>query len=126
MVTVSTAPGEARDRWERAGAEVLVLDDPEDARRVSVAGVMSELGKRDVQTVLIEGGSTLAWSAVEAGVVDRLVLYLAPRLVGGTAAPGVLGGDGVATIAGALPIAIRSVERTGEDVKVVADVHRDR
>ena len=103
-----------------------MLDDPDDARQVSVARLMTELGKRDVQTLLIEGGSTLAWSAVEAGVVDRLVLYLAPRLVGGTAAAGVLGGDGVATIAGALPISIRSVERIGDDVKVVADVHRDR
>jgi diaminohydroxyphosphoribosylaminopyrimidine deaminase/5-amino-6-(5-phosphoribosylamino)uracil reductase len=126
VVTVSTAPAEARSAWERAGAEVLVVDDPEDARRVSLAALMTALGKRDVQTVLIEGGSTVAWSAVESGVLDRLVLYLAPKLVGGTAAPGVLGGSGVATLASAFPMSIRSVERIGDDVKVVADVHRDR
>src|SRR5207253_9683835 len=91
VVTVSTAPGSARDAWERAGAEVMVIDDPADARRVSLSPLMTALGKRDVQTVLIEGGSTVAWSAVGGGVVDGLGLCLAPKLGGGTAAPGVLG-----------------------------------
>ena len=76
--------------------------------------------------MLVEGGSALAWSAVQGGVVDRLVLYLAPKLVGGMAAPGVLGGGGVATIADAFSMSIRSVERIGDDMKVVADVHGDR
>ena len=76
--------------------------------------------------VLIEGGPTLGWSAVDAGLVDRLVIYLAPKLIGGTGAPGVLAGDGIATIVDALPVKIRSVERLGNDLKVVADVHGDR
>ena len=62
---------------------------------------------------------------VRAGVVDRFVLYLAPKLIGGAAAPSVLGGVGVAAIGDATPVSIRSVERLGDDVKVVADVHRD-
>jgi diaminohydroxyphosphoribosylaminopyrimidine deaminase / 5-amino-6-(5-phosphoribosylamino)uracil reductase len=125
LVATCSASADTRAEWERHGAEVLVLD-PDEGGRVPLAGLMSALGKRDVQTVLVEGGSRLAWSAVQGGVVDRLVLYLAPKLVGGLAAPGVLGGEGVATIADALPMSIRSVERIGEDLKVVADVHRDR
>ena len=126
VATTSQATAESRSSWERAGAEVVVIDDPERGGRVSVAGLMTALGKRDVQTVLIEGGSTLGWSAVQSGAVDRLVLYLAPKLVGGVSAAGVLGGDGVAAIAAAFPMSIRSVERMGRDLKVVADVHRDR
>jgi diaminohydroxyphosphoribosylaminopyrimidine deaminase/5-amino-6-(5-phosphoribosylamino)uracil reductase len=76
--------------------------------------------------VVFEGGPTLAWSAVRDGVVDRFVLYLAPKLIGGAAAPGILGGEGVATIEGALSARIVSMERVGEDLKVVSDVHRDR
>jgi len=125
VATTPSAPPGARAAWEGRGADVLVLD-PDEEGRVPLGGLMAALGKRDVQTVLIEGGATLGWSAVESGVVDRLVLYLAPKLLGGTSAPGVLGGDGVATITDAFPMDIRSVERIGEDLKVVADVHRDR
>ena len=124
IATVAASP-ETRAAWEGRGAEVLVLD-PDADGGVPLGGLMAALGKREVQTVLVEGGSALAWSAVQGGVVDRLVLYLAPKLVGGTAAPGVLGGGGVATIADAFSMSIRSVERIGDDMKVVADVHGDR
>ncbi len=125
VATTPSAPPGARAAWEGRGADVLVLD-PDEEGRVPLGGLMAALGKRDIHTVLIEGGATLGWSAVESGVVDRLVLYLAPKLLGGTSAPGVLGGDGAATIADALSASIRSVEPIGEDLKVVADVHRDR
>jgi diaminohydroxyphosphoribosylaminopyrimidine deaminase/5-amino-6-(5-phosphoribosylamino)uracil reductase len=88
--------------------------------------LFADLGKRDVQGVLLEGGPTLAWSAIEDRLVDTIVLYLAPKLIGGEAAPTVLEGRGFAPIRQALPMRIRSVERIGDDLKVEADVHRDR
>jgi diaminohydroxyphosphoribosylaminopyrimidine deaminase/5-amino-6-(5-phosphoribosylamino)uracil reductase len=107
--------------WKASGAEVIVTGED----RVSLPELMREVGAAGVQSLLIEGGPTLAWSAVADGVVDRLVLYLAPKLVGGNA-PGILGGSGIAHIGDAIPLRIRSIERLGDDVKVVADVHRDR
>jgi diaminohydroxyphosphoribosylaminopyrimidine deaminase/5-amino-6-(5-phosphoribosylamino)uracil reductase len=124
VATTRRARAHARAAWEAAGAEVETLDGPDG--RVSLALLMRSLGKRDVQTVLIEGGPTLAWSALDEGVVDRIVLYVGPKLIGGEAAPGVLGGRGVRTIADALPAPIASVSRIGDDLKVVSDVHRDR
>ena len=98
--------------WTAAGADVLTR------RRgpfgVSMPALMRALGERDVLDVLIEGGSELAWTSVEERVVDRLVLYMAPKVVGGRAAPGVLGGDGVATIGDAIGAFIESVEMVGE------------
>jgi diaminohydroxyphosphoribosylaminopyrimidine deaminase/5-amino-6-(5-phosphoribosylamino)uracil reductase len=125
VVTTPIAPQQIRDGWEAAGAEVLVLE-PSPGGQVPLALLVEALGKRDVQDLLIEGGSTLAWSAVESGLVDRLVLYIAPKLIGGVDAPGLLGGDGVGSVMDALPVSIRSIEPIGDDVKVVADVHRDR
>jgi diaminohydroxyphosphoribosylaminopyrimidine deaminase/5-amino-6-(5-phosphoribosylamino)uracil reductase len=125
---VATAAGienGIRRSWEDQGAEVVVIEGGAGAH-VSLEAVVELLGKREIQSVLIEGGPGLAWSAVEAGVVDRFVLYVAPKLVGGAGAPGILGGDGVGTLADALPVEIESVERMGSDLKVVADVHRDR
>lgn len=124
VATTAAADVARREAWERAGADVAVVE--ADARGVSLPDLVSALGKRDVQSVLVEGGPALAWSAVDAGVVDRFVLYLAPKLVGGADAAGVLAGAGVETIAAATPLELRSVRRVGADLKVVADVHRDR
>jgi diaminohydroxyphosphoribosylaminopyrimidine deaminase/5-amino-6-(5-phosphoribosylamino)uracil reductase len=105
---------------------VLLIDGGAAQNAVSLEALIELLGKRDVQSVLIEGGPTLAWSAVEAGVVDRLVLYLAPKLIGGGGAPGILGGRGIDTIADASSVEISEVTTLGRDLKVVVDVHRDR
>ena len=65
---------------------------------VSLPALMEALGKRDIQGVLLEGGPTLAWSAIRDGVVDQIVVYLAPMLLGGHEATGWLAGSGFAPV----------------------------
>jgi diaminohydroxyphosphoribosylaminopyrimidine deaminase/5-amino-6-(5-phosphoribosylamino)uracil reductase len=123
VATTALAPEERRGEWAAAGAEVLVYE--AEGERVPLARLMEELGKRDVQAVLLEGGPTLAWSALEEGVVDRVVVYLAPKLIGGAEAPTVLGGRGFAPIGSALRLRIRAFDPVGEDLKVEAVVVRE-
>jgi diaminohydroxyphosphoribosylaminopyrimidine deaminase/5-amino-6-(5-phosphoribosylamino)uracil reductase len=125
VATSERTPAHRIAGWTAAGAEVVVLD-LEPAGGVSLLGLMTNLGKRDVQGVLVEGGSTLAGSLVRDGLADKVVLYLAPRLVGGATAPGILGGTGFASITEALGASFSSVERLGPDLRVEAYVHRDR
>jgi len=125
VATTEHASADRRQAWVDAGADVMVLDrDPTGG--VSLPGLVEGLGKRDLQGVLMEGGPTLAWSAIRDGVVDELVLYLAPTLLGGRDAPGWLGGEGFAPLDRGAPIRITSIASIGDDLKVVADVHRDR
>ena len=125
VATTELAPTTKRQEWVDAGADVAVLD--RDATGgVSLPALIGSLGKRDVQGVLLEGGPTLAWSAIRDGVVDQLILYLAPMLIGGHEASGWLAGSGFAPIDRAAPVEIVSIDHIGSDVKVVADVHRDR
>jgi diaminohydroxyphosphoribosylaminopyrimidine deaminase/5-amino-6-(5-phosphoribosylamino)uracil reductase len=124
VATTDLAPATRRAEWEARGAEVLSLErDCDDG--VSVAALVAALGARDVQGVLLEGGPTLAWSAIRDGVVDRVIWYVAPVLVGGTGAPAALGGAGFASIADALRLQLSCVERLGDDLRLEADVHRD-
>jgi diaminohydroxyphosphoribosylaminopyrimidine deaminase/5-amino-6-(5-phosphoribosylamino)uracil reductase len=125
VATTEAAPAERRDEWARAGAEVVTFE-AEGGGLVSFDALVRHLGKRDVQSILLEGGPTLAWSAVQDGHVDKVVVYLAPRLIGGDDAPTVLGGRGFAPIAEALALRIRLFDALGEDLRVEADVHRDR
>jgi diaminohydroxyphosphoribosylaminopyrimidine deaminase/5-amino-6-(5-phosphoribosylamino)uracil reductase len=118
ILTGSAAHSEAFEAWEAAGARVWTVpgDSPVDLR-AGLAGWAND-ADRPLRSILIEGGPTLAWSAVREGLVDRLVVYVAPILIGGVDAPAVLGGEGVATIASAIPMEIDAVDRMGDDLRI--------
>jgi diaminohydroxyphosphoribosylaminopyrimidine deaminase/5-amino-6-(5-phosphoribosylamino)uracil reductase len=118
ILTTNDAPEESRQAWAAAGAEVIVL--PPDDGGVALPEALAALGSRGVCHVLCEGGPTLAGALVAAGLVDRVILYLAPMLVGGEA-PGLLA-LGVKTIADAWPLQVTDVARVGEDIRVDARI----
>lgn len=126
LVATTDRTNQARiAEWTGAGADVAVLDRDADGQ-VSLGSLVGELGKRDVQGLVLEGGSRLAWSAVHADLIDRVVVYLAPMLVGGSSAPTMLSGSGFAPIGAALRLGPMTTSAIGDDLKVVADVHRHR
>lgn len=82
----------------------------------SPAEVLADLATQDVQHVLLEGGPTLASAFLRAGLVDRFVWYLAPKLLG-SGAPAV-GDLGVPDIGSAMRLQITGITRVGQDVRV--------
>jgi diaminohydroxyphosphoribosylaminopyrimidine deaminase/5-amino-6-(5-phosphoribosylamino)uracil reductase len=104
---------------------VLELDADADGG-VYLPTLLDALGKRDVQGVLLEGGATLAGAFARQDLIDALTLYVAPLLVGGADAPGLLGGAGFAPIGAARRLRLTSIEPIGDDLRMEADVHRDR
>ena len=84
--------------------------------------VLAHLSERGVISVLLEGGPTLAGAFVAAGMVDRVVAYLAPALLG--AGPVALGDAGIETLASALMLHIDAVDLIGDDVRIIATPRR--
>ena len=127
VATTRRGPRGAHARLGGAGAEILTLDRDIDGH-VSLPALVQALGKREVQSLLVEGGATLAWSFVRDGLVDKIVMYLAPIFIGGTAATGVLSGEGFAPVSEALALDFdfEAVARVGADLRLEAHVHRDR
>lgn len=80
--------------------------------------VLSELGRRGVLQLLVEGGPTVAHAFHNARLVDRYVLYLAPAFFGGDDARGLFAGPGAATIGDVWRGRIRSVRMVGDDLRV--------
>ena len=116
LVAGPNAP-ESRARELRAlGAEVIVVDGGE--RRVDLRIVVERLFALGITSVLIEGGSEIAASSLEAGIVDKLVFFIAPLLIGGREAPPVIGGRGVGPLAEALRLHDVRWDRVGEDLMV--------
>lgn len=74
------------------GCKLIVL--PEYKGHIDMKVLVSELGKREIDSVLLEGGGTLNWSALEAGIVSKVYAYVAPKLFGGAGAKSPIGGQG--------------------------------
>jgi diaminohydroxyphosphoribosylaminopyrimidine deaminase/5-amino-6-(5-phosphoribosylamino)uracil reductase len=84
----------------------------------ALADVLTELGRRGVLQLLVEGGASVAHDFHAAGLVDRYVLYLAPLLFGGDDGQPLFAGPGAGTIADVWRGKLVSVERLGEDLRV--------
>jgi diaminohydroxyphosphoribosylaminopyrimidine deaminase/5-amino-6-(5-phosphoribosylamino)uracil reductase len=90
------APAQNINALEKAGAEVITV--PEAHGKVCFKRLMEILGEREMTSVLIEGGGEINASAVAAGVVDKVMCFVAPKLIGGRNAPGPIGGEGVSSL----------------------------
>lgn len=87
--------------------------------RVDLGALLHRLYTRDCRSVLLEGGPTLAAAALRAGLVDRVVAYLAPKLLG--AGAGALAELGISSIGQALTMEVLDVARLGDDLRFVAE-----
>lgn len=119
------ACGGADEDAFRAKADALrargveVVDVPPDASgRVDLCALMRELAVREIDSVLLEGGARLHAAAFAAGVVDEVVAYVAPKVVGGAGALGPVGGEGAVRMADALALGAPRVGFLGDDVCV--------
>jgi diaminohydroxyphosphoribosylaminopyrimidine deaminase/5-amino-6-(5-phosphoribosylamino)uracil reductase len=91
-------------------------------------GTLSELATKlyqlEIQSFLLECGPDLAFSALRAGIIDKLVAFLAPKILGGREIPAI-GGEGINKLSDAIPLTGWSVTASGSDLVVTAYVHRD-
>lgn len=107
---------EARRALEVAGAEVLVV--PELDKRVDVYVLLKILAQRDVTSVLVEGGGELLGSLFAANLVDKVLAFLAPAIIGGKSSPTPVAGVGAQRMEQVLRLHDVSVERLGEDLLI--------
>lgn len=114
LVVCSPAASEAATAALRdAGADVLVVDGQAPAR---VSAALAELGRRDVTSLLLEGGAGLAGAFLDAGELDELRLFLAPLLLGGADARPLVAGAGAESVAAAQRALAIDCEASGEDL----------
>ena len=120
ICTTERAAADRRAALEAKGAEVLVLDEREG--RVDVGAALRALGDRGVISVLSEAGGTVAWSLLEAGAVDKVLAFIAPKLVGGREALSPIGGLGLDRMDCAVELATPEWTVLGRDVLLTAYV----
>jgi diaminohydroxyphosphoribosylaminopyrimidine deaminase/5-amino-6-(5-phosphoribosylamino)uracil reductase len=117
VVAAPDAPADRRHALEHAGAE-LVLISGTGAHQVE--GALAELGRREIASVLLEGGAKLAGSFLDAGEVDELRLFIAPVVIGGGGAHPLIEGRGASRIVDAQRPLATEWEQIGDDLLIRA------
>lgn len=103
-------------KLEKAGARILTLADA--SGRASIADLMRQLADMGHLSVLIEGGGEVAASALEEKVVDKVLFFYAPKIIGGRDAVGSIGGFGAETVAGSITLERTRLRRFGSDIAI--------
>lgn len=101
---------------EDKGAEVLII--PEKNNKVDLKYLMKKLGERDIDSILLEGGSTLNYSVLDEGIVDKVISFIAPKIIGGEKAKTPVGGEGREYMRDAIALKNIKVSTFGEDVVI--------
>lgn len=122
LIATTVADPEKTKKLQHAGAEVMRF--PEIDGQVDLSELWRELGRREVQRLLLEGGATLAGAALRAGLIDQLMLFVAPKLIGGTADYGIFSGNGCQELVNAVPLVDLRHEQVGEDILITGEVDR--
>ncbi|MEK6716626.1 MAG: bifunctional diaminohydroxyphosphoribosylaminopyrimidine deaminase/5-amino-6-(5-phosphoribosylamino)uracil reductase RibD [candidate division NC10 bacterium] len=110
------APRTKLEALEREGVQVIVVESS--PRRVSLERLIEALGKRGILSVMIEGGAEINASALREGVVDKVLVFLAPILIGGKSTPTAVGGDGIESLTQAVRLRDVRIERFDGDILV--------
>lgn len=85
---------------------------------LNFSSMLEELGRRSIQSVLLEGGPSLAGLLLDAGLVNKITFFVAPMIIGGQDAPSAIGGNGAETISEAMQLENVEVEKRGRDIEI--------
>lgn len=122
VATGPAAPAARREALAAAGCEVWIAPASDAGERLDL--LLVEIGRRQCTNVLVEGGSSVLGSLFDRGAADEVWAFIAPKIIGGAAAPAPVGGRGIAGMADAAAIEIEEVSRPGGDLFVRGIVTR--
>ncbi len=129
-VLIAVGPNAATEsvaRLKSLGCEVFTCGDADRSDitpNVDIQTLLTELGRRRMTNVLVEGGGQLLGSFFDAGAIDEVHVFIAPKLIGGVGAALAIAGVGVKKIAAALQLTDQQIRQLGEDVYISGRLSR--
>lgn len=114
---IATLAGSGPEGEKIGGPGVEILRCQERDGRVDLCDLLARLGRMGIQSVLLEGGSRLAGEALRLGLIDKFLLFYAPKIVGGEG-PGLFAGRGVLKMADAVQLRGLKIRRFGADILI--------
>lgn len=125
IILTTTASDEGKRKALSDMGVDIIMTDSEEKGSVDLEAAMTGLALKGIDSILLEGGATLAASAFDAGIVDKVRIYTAPMIIGGVSAPGLIGGEGASTIPKAIRLRDIQTQMTGKDLVIEAYVEKE-
>lgn len=114
IASTEIAPKDKIEKFKKKGVQVLLFDEKEG--KINLKSCLSKLGEIGMTSLMVEGGSQVNGSFLDEGLVDKLLLFLSPKMMGDPKALGIFGGKGVSSIQEAIALREMKVRRVGEDI----------
>ncbi len=102
------------------GCEILMVSKKEN--HIDLNHLMQELGKRGIDSILLEGGATLNFSSLQSGIVNKVQTYIAPKLFGGEQSKTPVGGIGIRELSSCFTLKNQSIALFDEDILIESEV----
>jgi diaminohydroxyphosphoribosylaminopyrimidine deaminase/5-amino-6-(5-phosphoribosylamino)uracil reductase len=102
------------EELEKKGVRILIFNSKKG--RVDLKSCLSKLGEMGITSLLVEGGSHVNGSFLDEGLVDKLILFLSPKIIGDQQAPGIFAGRGVSNLQEAVGLREIRTKKVGEDI----------
>lgn len=113
IATTSKAPSDKISALKACGVEIIKAGDGE---RVDLQLLMQELARREITSVLVEGGGTIHFAMLNAGLVDKVLAFIAPKIIGGANSMTAVEGAGFAKLSDAVTLKDLTLEQLGDDI----------
>ncbi len=97
---------------------VQVVRVPVDGAQLKLENILPELAKRSITSLIVEGGAEVAASFVEARVIDKVTMFIAPKIIGGREAKSAIGGEGIDQLSEALELQNLKFAQHGTDIEI--------
>lgn len=116
IITTSLAKESIVKELENKGVEIIIAESKDNS--VDLNDMVKQLGQLNIDSILLEGGAMLNFSAIKEGIVDKLQVYIAPKLIGGKLSKTPIGGNGIEKLKDAYQIRDISVKMLSEDILI--------
>jgi len=116
IITSRTATVKRQEQYHSMGVKVFPLDDD----KITITKLLSLLGQQGISSLFVEGGAEINGSFIKEKVVNQVITYVAPKIIGGKLAPTSVGGTGFERMEEILHLRIKSVEQLGKDIKIIS------
>lgn len=116
VITLHAQPQQETENKKILAAKATILEVKEKAGQINLRDALRKLAQIGITSILVEGGGTLIGSLFDEGLVDKVMFFLSPKVIGGKDAPTSVMGEGVARIDKAIKIRDMRLRRFGEDI----------
>ena len=122
IVTLPSRPGQETENRKNLAAKANILEVKERAGQINLRDALKKLARLDISNIIVEGGGTLIGSLFDERLVDKILFFISPKIIGGKDAVSSVMGNGVKRVDQAIKLRDLKVRRFGEELLVTAKV----